>query len=517
MSERSQKILYIASSFLAGFSVMVVELISSRIVAPIIGASVFTWTSVIGLTLLGLALGGWVGGKIADSAKSNRPLPLALLCSGLCIALIPTLAGYTNFITNSSDSILILNLLVSFYLFFIPACAIGTIQPLILKKYADTFASIGSKYGTLSASWSLGSMVGVFLTGFVLISTIGSTQTIWLVSLILFFLGAVYALKDTRVLILFALTLCILVSLFYINEQNSSSSVLFKKETNYFSAKVIDTNLPLLGDSRILLLDMDIHSVQSVESRTKIYTDMHPIFSYITPHIQDILVLGAGAYTLPKHFKEYYTDSNVTVVETDPEMIPIGNTYFDLERFSIRTEIDDAKLFVHKTKKTYDLIFGDTYNSYISVPWYLLTKEWNTEVRTKLNKNGVYAINFIGSLEGESSAFTKSVTRTFALSFPNYYVFTFGGDSSAIQNIVLVGVNGDLPIVEKDLIKSLLKGGHGQLARSVTPRSAINDSESLILTDNFSPVERLMSPTITKYFPENLKYIQNILANETGI
>ena len=510
MNGRSQKILCLISSFLAGFSVMVVELISSRIVAPIIGASVFTWTSVIGLTLLGLALGGWLGGKIADTARDNKPLSLAFLCSGIFVSLIPTLAEHTNFITDSSNSILALNVLISFYLFFIPATAIGTIQPLILKKYADSFSSIGSKYGTLSASWSIGSMFGVFLTGFFLISTIGSAETIWLVSLILFLLGALYALTDTRLLTVFAISLCILIAFFYATQETAKANVLFEKETDYYRAKVIDTKLPTLGDARVLLLDMDVHSIESAGSRTKIYTDMHPVFSYIKPNLRDILVLGAGAYTLPKHFKEYYPDSHVTVVETDPEMVHIGNTYFDLARFSIETVIDDAKLFIHKTPKTYDLIFGDTYNSYISVPWYLLTTEWNGEVRTKLNKNGIYAINFIGSLDGKDSEFTKSVTNTFALTFPNFYIFAFGQSETDIQNIVLVGVNGDLPLANADLLKKLAQNNLRPFARMLVDQQNIIDSESIILTDNFSPVERLMSPIVTRYFPDNLKFIRNI-------
>ena len=503
---------YVSNSFFAGFSVMVVELVSSRIVAPILGASVFTWTSVIGLTLLGLAIGGWVGGKIADRAESTRPLPVVFLCSAVFVALIPKFAEYTSFITHASDSILVLNLLLSLYLFFIPACAIGTIQPLLLKRYADTFASIGTKYGTLSAAWSVGSMVGVFFTGFFLLSTIGSTETIWLVASILFILGVTHTFRDTRLLLIFFGTLSVVIVLFSITKHTSGISILFEKETDYYLAKVLDTNLPVLGPSRILLLDLDVHSVESTHTNTTVYTDMQSAFSYITPTIKNILVLGAGAYTLPKHFSEYYTNATVTVVETDPEMIHIGTQYFDLQKYPIHTVITDAKLFMQKDTATYDVIFGDTYNSYISVPWYLLTTEWNAAVRTKLNKNGVYAINFIGPLKGAGSDLTRSITNTFKQTFPNYYVFSFGKGLSSTQNIVLVGINGDLPLTEKELMQKIAQGGNISLARTLTSRTAIAETPSVILTDNFSPIERLMSPIIMDYFPQNLRQIEHILA-----
>jgi spermidine synthase len=513
----NQKSFYVLSSFFAGFSIMVVELISTRIVAPIIGASVYTWTSVIGLTLLGLAIGGWFGGRIADKMPSKRPVSFAFLFSGICVSLIPILSGHTDFLTSSSTSILTLNLIISLYLFFIPACAIGTIQPLLLKNFADSFSSLGSKYGILSASWSLGSMVGVFLTGFFFISTIGSTETIYIVSALLFLLGIAYAGSDKKALLLFFVSACILVAIFYVDRFTTNENIVYEKETNYYSAKVIDTYLPLLGESRVLLLDLDVHSIDSPDSQSLHYTDMHPVFSYIKDDISSILVLGAGAYTLPKHFEEYYPSADVSVVEVDPEMVSIGNDYFNLKQYGIKTIVSDAKLFIHNDTKTYDVIFGDTYNSYISVPWYLLTKEWNDEVRTRLTPNGLYAINFIGYLDGDKSEFTKSVATTFARSFPHYYVFSFGKKSTDIQNIVLVGVNGDLPYTEDELIKKMSLSKHSGLSKKIVNGASVIDSKSLVLTNNFSPVEHLMSPIIHEYFSKNLLFIKKVLSEKVSV
>ena len=170
----NKKYLYVLSSFLAGFSIMAVELVSARVMAPIIGSSVYTWTSVIGITLLGLALGSWVGGILADRIKSERLLPLTFLVSAMTVAIIPILVSHTEFITNSSLGIAAINLFLSVYLFFLPAVCVGLIQPIILKKYADDFSKIGSMYGALSAAWSIGSVLGVFTTGFFFISTFSS-------------------------------------------------------------------------------------------------------------------------------------------------------------------------------------------------------------------------------------------------------------------------------------------------------------------------------------------------------
>jgi len=158
------------------------------------------------------------------------------------------------------------------------------------------------------------------------------------------------------------------------------------------------------------------------------------------------------------------------------------------------------------------VIFGDAYNSFISVPWYLLTKEWNSEVKEKLNDNGVYAINFIGALSGEKSEFTKSVLNTFKISFPNFYVFAFGENPEYVQNVVLVGVKGELPVSEKELSKKLSVGENNFLADKIIPAEYFKDSAGIILTDNFSPVEKLMEPTIKSYFPKNLFELKSVLS-----
>ena len=286
--------------------------------------------------------------------------------------------------------------------------------------------------------------------------------------------------------------------------------MIFQKETNYYNAKVVDVYLPSYGNSRILALDFDFHSIQS-EKEIQDYIEMYPVFYNFKKDIKNILVIGAGAYIMPKYFEDYYKDADVSVIEVDPEMIDIGNNFFGLKKYNIKTIVGDAKIVVNKNKEKYDVVFGDAYNSFISVPWYLLTEEWNNEVKEKLSENGIYAINFIGSISGVKSEFTKSVLNTFKISFPNFYIFAFGESPEDTQNVVLVGIKGDLPISEEELYQKLLVGKNSFLAEKITPIKVFENSTSIILTNNFSPVEKLMEPTIKSYFPKNLLKIKSIL------
>ena len=173
-------------------------------------------------------------------------------------------------------------------------------------------------------------------------------------------------------------------------------------------------------------------------------------------------------------------------------------------------DIQECLELLNKNPEKYDVIFGDAYNSFISVPWYLLTKEWNDDIKKRLNKNSIYAINFIGSVEGYGSEFTKSVATTFQKSFPNFYVFSFSPNKEATQNIVLVGINGDLPINEKDLIRKISSGDNKFLADRLIANDLVLDPNSIILTNDFSPVEKLMRPIIKNYLSDHISFMHEI-------
>src|SRR5215210_4060155 len=86
-------------AFISSACALVIELIAGRILAPYIGVSLYTWTSIIGVVLAGISLGNYVGGRIADRWGSPRTLGLILLGGGLSSLLVlplTLLAGDRN-------------------------------------------------------------------------------------------------------------------------------------------------------------------------------------------------------------------------------------------------------------------------------------------------------------------------------------------------------------------------------------------------------------------------------------
>lgn len=503
---------------------MVVELTSSRIVAPIIGASIFTWTAVIGVTLLGLSIGSIAGGYIADKyfeRVNGKLLSGALFISAILVALIVPLSHAGDFILENISSISAVSTALCVFLFLLPAAAIGTIQPITLRLYAHSFDKVAREYGLLSGTWSFGGIIGVFVTGFYLISHIGSSGSIYAVSIILFVLAIQSSgSKKSAAGLMLCATLCALPVAVFSADQYKNPNVIYDKETDYYHARVIDYNyFPDSGNNRWLFLDFDSHSVKTDQS-AGLYTDMSPIFSAfseLTGHSMDhIHVIGAGGYVLPENLRVAFPKSDVSVSEVDPELVDIGNRYFNLAKYDIKTDISDARVFFNdKNTGTYDLIFGDAYNSFISVPWYLMTREFLGDIKSHLNIGGIYAINFIGSLDGDSAGLFHSVYATVNKSFPNNYIFAFGQDTVSPQNITIIGMNSGQSIPYETLRSAIEKAGGASLSKALVNDNQISDikqdiSKTRILTDDFAPVEDLMLPTVNEYFRPYLAFYDKV-------
>jgi len=513
-----KKYSYVAVSFLAGFSLMTFELIAARLVAPLVGSSVFTWTSVIGTVLLGLSFGSIAGGMLADYYKNDKVLGYVLLLSAFSVFMTPILARSADF-TRVPLGMWATTLVVSLALFLIPSFFLGMLQPIALKLYARSFFDIGKEYGFLSVVWSLGSIAGVFLTGFYFTAAIGTAATLTNVGFLLFLLAVYFLVCEKRYRVgrfIFAIvgTALFLVALSFVTRSHASSNVVYEKETPYYLARVVNIDNMDIGPAKALFLDFDSHSVEktSEASGPLFYTAMAPVFGVIKNDIKKIHVIGGGAYTLPKRFVDYYPNADVSVTEIDPEVTRIAEEYFNLDAYNIKSFHEDARLYFARSRETYDVVFGDAYNSFISVPWHLATREFTREIRDHLNPGGIYAINFISSLDPEKSDFFISMLKTFSREFPHHYVFVFGDTPSRIQNVVLVGTNGSLPETSDNFYHTLKNNsGTKQFAAFLFDEKSIDISSGIALTDDFAPVEKLMSSTMADYFPRYVAFYSSLV------
>lgn len=499
-------------SFITGFSVMVIELTATRIIAPILGSSIYTWTSVIGIILLGSAIGNHTGGKIIDKYNKLSTVAYFFAAASIFVLFVTPIANFTSGSLLKFDSLWFATLTATSAFFFIPAFLLGSIYPMIAKQLLNKSNNLGQRAGTLSAIWSAGSIVGTFATGFYFTGHIGSKGTLLTISILLF-ACCLFLFLDlkTKIKVFF---LYIIILTFYfgaINRFNPDATTVYHKESSYYDIKVIDKTFSSLGKARILFLDAGSHNIKSLSNKkSDSYVNFYPVFSIFNKEIRDIAMIGGGALEMSENFKNYYPDANILTAEIDPEVIKTAKKYFGTSEYIIQnTTPVDGRVFLSKSTKKYDIIFSDAYNSFISVPWHLTTKEFFQLSKEKLSTNGMFAMNFISAQQGNNSEFYKSLIATFSSVYDNYYIFTYGNDPTATENIVLVGLNSSSHMPSGVVSSKLLDLDGGTELANHLLKNNIPDfsSDSIVLTDDFAPVDRLMMPSINAYFGPYLDFI----------
>src|SRR4030042_899569 len=179
-------------AFISSFCVMVIELVASRIMAPYIGVSLYTWTSIIGVILTGIALGNYIGGKIADKYPHPSVLVAIFFVGSLAtIAILPfvKMVAYEDWFAG-------LPLMLNFVLrtacvFFLPAVILSMVSPLVIKLTLPDLGQTGGVVGTIYAFCTMGAILGTFMTGFFFILWFGTRMIVWLIAGILILTGII--------------------------------------------------------------------------------------------------------------------------------------------------------------------------------------------------------------------------------------------------------------------------------------------------------------------------------------
>src|SRR5512139_3546106 len=171
-------------TFIASFCILVIEIVAGRILAPFVGVSLYTWTSVIGVVLAGISVGAFLGGKLADRFPEKKTLGWLLLLSGIATL---SISPVTNIVAGYSfpTSLMVQILIVTALTFFIPSCILGMISPVVVKLVIRSVERVGDIVGKIYAVSTFGSILGTFAAGFFLISWMGTRQILLLMGTIL--------------------------------------------------------------------------------------------------------------------------------------------------------------------------------------------------------------------------------------------------------------------------------------------------------------------------------------------
>jgi spermidine synthase len=384
--------------FLSSACTLVIELIAGRIMAPYIGVSLYTWTSVIGVVLAGMSVGNYFGGVVADRHASRRTLGLIFLAGGvssLGILIVTQAVIATDLPLPFLPRIVI----YTTAMFFLPSLVLGMISPVVVKLALADLGRTGNTVGTIYAFSTVGSIFGTFLTGFWLISWLGTRTIVWLVAVVLLITGLAIGdfLKPRRgspVIIL--ATLGCAVALWIgirgvppglASKTDHLSTILAyvlvlgpllmltagvrwaraaiagavfaivtfgivhlawsagayrapcRVESNYYCIQIFETDQSG-HPARALMLDHLIHSYVVLDNPTVLdYGYEHAYAALTRAHADrapqlDTLFIGGGGYAFPRYIEATYPHSTIDVAEIDPAVIEVAHAELGLSRTS---------------------------------------------------------------------------------------------------------------------------------------------------------------------------------------
>ncbi|MFA5413012.1 MAG: fused MFS/spermidine synthase [Patescibacteria group bacterium] len=508
--EGKQEVLKLPSLivFVSSFCLMVLELVAGRLMAPYLGVSLYTWTSIIGIILAGISLGNYLGGRLADQKLSRQILGSTFFLAGISSAavlyLVPTLGTVLG---KMNLPLALSTFLFSLVIFFPASMFLGCISPMVIKFDLKNLEQTGRTVGKIYAMSTLGSILGTFATGFFLISLFSTKYVVIGISAILIILGIIIfgqgrgLLKD-KANIIFSL---IFVGSFFL-PQNCD------KETNYYCIKATATETASEAQGYVLKLDHLIHSFVYPGQEEILTYEYEKLYKFLTDYWLNenrtnnfsSLFLGGGGYTLPRYFEKNYSGASLEVAEIDP-----GVTNFNYQKLSLNPETkiktinQDARIYLQRlpADKKYDLIFGDAFNDF-SVPYHLTTLEFGKVVKEHLAPGGFYAVNVIDDYK--YGKFVSSFVKTLEKIFPNVYLAPLALDWKKEHRNTFVVLAGEKPINEEGwsaILRVLEQGGQYSnmdkasfLVSKDETQKFLEEKGAIVLTDDYVPTDNLLAP-----------------------
>ncbi|MCU0370971.1 MAG: fused MFS/spermidine synthase, partial [Bacteroidales bacterium] len=273
----------------------------------------------------------------------------------------------------------------------------------------------------------------------------------------------------------------------FLSDRTAASSFI-DKDTQYSRVWIYDAVDGATGKPiKFMRINNESSSAMFLDSEEPVfpYARYYRLAEHYTPGFRSALILGGAAFSYPKYFLQKYPDATIDVVEIDPELTRMARDHFRLKdnpRMKIYHE--DARTFMNRAERKYDVIYGDAYKSLYTVPWHLTTVEAAQKTYNMLNDGGCVLLNIISSISGHASLFLQAELATYREVFPHVYVFAIMDpeDQNLVQSTILAAIKSETVPSRENADPELSE----YLQNNVT--SLIN-KDLPVLTDEFAPVD----------------------------
>ncbi|MBN1313327.1 MAG: fused MFS/spermidine synthase [Anaerolineae bacterium] len=410
MKTPSQRYLYL-TVFASGLTTLGIELGASRLLGTVFGTSNAVWANIIGLILLYLTAGYFLGGRMADRSPNAVTFYRVIAWGAFTAGLIPIVAHpVLQFAAHAILSIDVPFVLGSFgavlVLFAVPVTLLGTVSPFAIRLAIQDTESSGRVSGRIYAVSTVGSIIGTFLPVLILIPAIGTNMTFLLLAELLLAVALIglvqVSWKEMLKWLWMPIVLIVLAILFLggpLRPLPASMTLLYEDESAYNYIQVAR-----LGESNLLLLNEG----QAIHSR---YYPDYPDFletggqwdyflaapffnapTFSPTDVRSMAQIGLAGGTIAKQYTAVFGPIPIDGIEIDPDIVEVGRKYFGMNEENLNVIIQDGRYALATSTRTYDVIGIDAYRMPY-VPWHLTTVEFFQEAHDHLTERGVVVIN----------------------------------------------------------------------------------------------------------------------------
>jgi spermidine synthase len=482
--------------FVVGAASLGGEIAAARLLAPFFGTSTIVWANTIGVVLGSLAIGYWLGGRFADRHPNAAGLCTLVLIAALAVGLVPFAADpFLDLAVEALDRVsagaFIGSLAAVLLLVAPPMVLLGAVSPYAIRLAIERVEESGSVAGRMYAISTLGSLFGTFASALLLIPLIGTRRT-FLVFALGCALVAVAGVPRRRAVLVPAALIALMVLPAGTIKASARGRVLAEVETQYQYARVVER------PSGVRRLELNegraVHSEYHPGSHlTGDYWDEYLVlpFAARAGPPRDVAILGNAAGTTARALGRFFPATNVDGVEIDGELTELGRRYFDLHNPRLTIFHEDARAFLRRTDRDYDVVMVDVYRQPY-IPFHLTTREFFELARDRLRPGGAVVVN-VGHPRGQT-ALEKAIAATMRDVFPAVL-----RDPSERTNTLVLGALG--PASARRLLGAVekLPLDLRPLARAAAARLAPALEGGPVYTDDKAPVEWLVDKSILQY------------------
>lgn len=516
--------------FTTGAATLGMELSASRLLEPAFGNNQILWAALIGLILLYLAVGAWLGGRLADRYPERGALDLAVTLGAVSIALIPLLSSpvlslATVGLARYDVGLLAGALIAVLLLFSLPAILLGMATPWAIRLTVDDPADAGRVAGRFSGLATAGGLAGAFLPVLWLIPAYGTRWSFFLLALGVLTVQSLGCLpRRHRWIPLAGLILVLAMALLSRpgaavrtgRQDPIGGRIIYEDESRYNYIAVREWT----NERHLELNDgVGIHSVYHPQTLLSMgiwdYFLLAPFFRSDpeaaaaaldagAPPMENTLLIGLAAGTVSELITDVYGPIPITGVELDPQIIDVGRTYFAMNQPNLTPVAADGRawLRLQPHDERWDLIAVDAYRPPY-IPFHLTTVEFFTLVREHLTEEGVVAIN-VGRTD-TNFALVDALTATLEQVFPAVYAIDEPGPPATLANTLLIAARTP---VELSRVQATLRAlpqalpddfrAFAQRAADET-RAVVPPPDAPVFTDDKAPVEQVVHGIILDY------------------